>query len=62
MAFAKSMRWRRGAWAHMARLPRGARITDYSSLGVVAQWLPRSTVDRVLANSSRAAGNASRAE
>ena len=58
MAFAKSMRWRRGA----ARLPRGARITDYSSLGVVAQWLPRSTVDRVLANSSRAAGNASRAE
>ena len=37
----------------LARLPQGARITDYISLGVVAQWFPRSTVDRVLANSGK---------
>ena len=37
----------------LARLPQGARITDYISWGVVAQWLPRSTVDRVLANSGK---------
>ncbi len=37
----------------LARLPQGARITDYISLGVVAQWFPRSTVDQVLANSGK---------
>jgi hypothetical protein len=37
----------------LARLPQGARITDYISLGLVAQWFPRSTVDRVLANSGK---------
>ena len=37
----------------LARLPQGARITDYISLGVVAQWFPRLTVDRVLANSGK---------
>ncbi len=37
----------------LARLPPGARITDYISLGVVAQWFPRSTVDRVLADSGK---------
>ena len=37
----------------LARLPPGARITDYISLGVVAQWFPRSTVERVLADSGK---------
>lgn len=37
----------------LAQLPPGARITDYISLGVVAQWFPRSTVERVLANSGK---------
>jgi hypothetical protein len=34
-----------------AVLPAGSRITDYISLGVVAKWFPRATVDRVLARS-----------
>jgi len=38
----------------LAELPAGSRITDYISLGVVAKWFPRSTVDRVLARSGRA--------
>ena len=37
----------------LARLPQGARITDYISLGVVAQWFPRSRVDQVLAKSGK---------
>ncbi len=31
-----------------ARLPAGCRITDYVSLGVIAQWFPASSVERVL--------------
>ncbi len=38
----------------LARLPQGARMTDYISLGVVAQRFPRSTVERVLRQSGRA--------
>ena len=38
----------------VAELRAGSRITDYISLGVVAKWFPRSTVDRVLADSGRA--------
>ena len=38
----------------LARLPPGARITDYISLGVVAQRFPHSAVDRVLLQSGRA--------
>ncbi len=38
----------------LARLPQGARMTDYTSLGVVAQRFPRSTVERVLRQSGRA--------
>ena len=38
----------------LARLPPGARISDYISLGVVAQRFPRSAVDRVLRQSGRA--------
>ena len=37
----------------LAQLPRGARITDYISLGVVAQWFPRSRVNQVLAKSGK---------
>ena len=38
----------------LAELPAGSRITDHISLGVIAKWLPRATVDRVLARSGRA--------
>ena len=37
-----------------AALPPGSRITDYISLGVIARWFPRRTVDRVLRDSGRA--------
>lgn len=36
-----------------AGLPAGARITDYISLGVIAKWFPRESVDRVLVQSDR---------
>ena len=38
----------------LAQLPQGARITDYISLGVVAQRFPRAVVDRVLRQSGTA--------
>ena len=37
----------------LAQLPQGARITDYISLGVVAQWFPCSRVNQVLAKSGK---------
>jgi len=37
-----------------AELPGGARITDYISLGVVAQTFPRATIDQVLADTGKA--------
>ncbi len=37
----------------LAPRPPGARITDYSSLGVVAPWFPRGRVDQVLAKSGQ---------
>lgn len=38
----------------MARLPQGARITDYISLGVIAKTFPAGTVERVLDETGRA--------
>ena len=38
----------------VAELPAGPRITDYISLGVVAQTFPRETVDAVLAETGKA--------
>ena len=38
----------------VAGLPKGARITDYISLGVVAQWFPLDAVRRVLGETGRA--------
>ena len=38
----------------MARLPQGARITDYISLGVIAKTFPARTVERVLHETGRA--------
>ena len=32
----------------LGALPAGSRVTDFISLGVIARWFPRSTVDRVL--------------
>ena len=37
-----------------ATLPAGSRITDYISLGVIARWFPRHTVERVLRDCGRA--------
>ena len=37
-----------------AALPSGSRITDYSSVGVIARWFPRHTVERVWRDSGRA--------
>ena len=37
-----------------ATLPSGSRITDYISLGVIARWFPRHTVERVLRDCGRA--------
>ena len=37
-----------------AALPPGSRITDYSSVGVIARWFPRHTVERVWRDSGRA--------
>ena len=37
-----------------AELPGGARITDYISLGVVANTFPRATIDQVLADTGKA--------
>jgi hypothetical protein len=37
-----------------AQLSAGSRITDYISLGVVAQWFPREKVDAVLAQTGKA--------
>jgi hypothetical protein len=38
----------------MARLPQGARITDYISLGVIAKTFPVETVKKILAETGRA--------
>jgi hypothetical protein len=37
----------------LAALPAGSRITDFISLGVIARWFPRRTVDRVLRESGK---------
>jgi hypothetical protein len=36
-----------------AGLPAGSRISDYISLGVIAQWCPRASVERVLAETGK---------
>jgi len=38
----------------LAALPAGSRITDFISLGVIARWFPRRTVDRVLGECGKA--------
>jgi hypothetical protein len=38
----------------LAVLPAGSRITDFISLGVIARWFPRRTVDRILRESGKA--------
>ena len=38
----------------LAELPKGARITDFVSLGVLAEKLPRTTIDRILQETGRA--------
>jgi len=38
----------------LAELPKGSRITDYISLGVVAKTYPREKVDSVLAATGKA--------
>ena len=38
----------------LAELPAGSRITDYISLGVIARFFPRQTVDAVLERTGRA--------
>jgi hypothetical protein len=37
----------------LAELPKGSRITDYISLGVVAKTFPEATVTSVLENTGR---------
>jgi len=37
----------------LAALPAGSRITDFISLGVIARWFPRGTVDRILRESGK---------
>jgi hypothetical protein len=37
-----------------AGLPAGSRISDYISLGVIAQWCPRPSVERALAETGKA--------
>ena len=37
----------------LAALPSGSRIADFISLGVLARWFPRRTVDRVLRESGK---------
>ena len=38
----------------LAELPKGARITDFVSLGVLAEKFPRTTIDRILQETGRA--------
>ena len=38
----------------IAELPKGARITDYVSLGVIAEKIPRAKVDQILQETGRA--------
>ena len=37
-----------------AKLPGGARVTDYIGLGVVASAFPRATIDKVLQSTGKA--------
>ena len=38
----------------LAELPKGARITDFVSLGVPTEKFPRTTIDRILQETGRA--------
>ncbi len=38
----------------LAELPKGARITDFVSLGVLTEKFPRTTIDRILQETGRA--------
>ena len=37
----------------LAELPKGARVTDYISLGVLAKTFPRSRIDEILTQTGR---------